>query len=359
MTPVAPTVGDHRQMESVSPAAAWVDAVVGRLQNGTPTCAVVVGAPGSGRTALLRAVVERAAGLDIPIVIGPPTLPLAADSLSIAVADDLHRWPAQLLDAVVAEVAAGRMSLVGATEARSHDLALRRATEVADRSALALTMPIMGTAEVLTRAGRLGLTLTPSTASQLRRRCGGARGIVDAALRALRDSEPNPAGGEGDPLTVATRIARDAHHRLLLRLDDATVAVLVLASVRAPLDPDSVAETLGIDRATALVGLDRARGTGLLGGSDVFASAAREPLREVVGDARIADLRRRAISARLRAPELSADDALGAVGAGIDDPRLVDVLLAEAESIAVTAPTRAATMLSAADRAAPGRADVR
>ncbi|MDT0222933.1 helix-turn-helix transcriptional regulator [Gordonia sp. AC31] len=344
---------------AASRTASWVSGVLDRARAGHPLCAVAVGTPGSGRTALLTAVHDRFRGQDLPVSVGLP----AADGAGpvFVLADDMHLWPVAMFETAMGMLDAGTIGLIATTEPRELDPNIRRLRDRARPFGAVLELEALGTADVLTRASRAGLTLAPTTASQIRRRCGGARALIDAALLAIRDSGPgagtriidDPAAAE---MAVVDRLAREWHHRVLRGLDPLTLAVLVLASVRAPLDPDSVAEATGVNRADAVDAVDRARGCGLLRGSGTFVSAAAGPLRDVVGDRRIDELRRSAVVVGLRATELAPDTALLAAEAGVDDPRIVDALLAGA--VDATA-ARAVVLLQAADRVEPGRDDVR
>ncbi|MCG7634500.1 helix-turn-helix transcriptional regulator [Gordonia McavH-238-E] len=358
MTPTTPVsmIGD------LSPAASrissWISGVVDRAQGGHPLCAVVVGTPGSGRSTLLGGVREQLRQRGLPVSVGLPT---GSETGPVFVlADDMHLWPGPVIDTALGMLDAGTIGLIATTEPRELDPSVRLLRDRSRPYGAVLELEALGTADVLTRATRTGLTLDPTTASQIRRRCGGAPVLVDSALEAIRNAglgvgntadEPSP-----DVIAIVERVARDWHHRLLRGLDPLTLAVLALASVRAPLDPDSLADAAGVDRAAAAGALDRARGCGLLRGSDVFVSAAAGPLRDVLGDRRIGELRHRSVVAALRAAELTPDTALLAAEAGVDDPRIVDALLAGATD---ATGARAAVLLRAADRVAPGRDDVR
>ncbi|WP_439031017.1 LuxR C-terminal-related transcriptional regulator [Gordonia terrae] len=356
MTFSSPTVGDRRGSTAESPASSWVSGILDRAQAGIPLCAVLIGTPGSGRSALLKDVHGLLDRRGVRVSVGMPAGEVPFEhGLLVVLADDIHAWPGELVETAMTMLDAGRIALVATTEPRDAHPHVTRLVARARLSGAALELDTVSTAEVLTRATRAGLTLEPTTASLIRRRCGGARTVVDAALSAIREATAEAAAGV-DEAAIAESVARDRHHRLLRGLDPSTLSVLALASVRAPVDPDSVAEAASIDRGAAVIAVDRARGTGLLRGADTFVSAAAGPLREILGDHRIDDLRRRSAIARLRSPHLSADDALLAAEAGVADPRLVDVLLAGAEEATAA---RAVVLLRAADRVEPGRDDIR
>ncbi len=330
--------------------------ILDRAQAGIPLCAVLIGTPGSGRSALLRDVHGLLDRRGVRVSVGMPAGEVPIDhGLVVVLADDIHAWPGELVETAMTMLDAGRIGLVATTEPRDAHPHVTRLVARARLSGAVLELDTVSTAEVLTRAARAGLSLEPTTASLIRRRCGGARTVIDAAIAAIREATVDAAAGV-DEVAIAESIARDRHHRLLRGLDPSTLSVLALASVRAPLDPDSVAEAAAIDRDAAVIAVDRARGTGLLRGADTFVSAAAVPLREILGDNRIDDLRRRSAVARLRSPHLSPDDALLAAQAGVADPRLVEVLLAGA---AETTAARAVVLLRAADRVEPGRDDIR
>lgn len=361
MTPTTPvsTIGDRPDPSSAaSRTSSWVASIVDRAHSGHPLCAVAVGTPGSGRSALLNAVHEQLRRRDLPVSVGLP----AADGAGpvFVLADDMHLWPVAMFETALGMLDAGTIGLIATIEPRELDPNVRRLRDRARPFGGVLELEALGTADVLTRASRAGLTLAPTTASLIRRRCGGARAPIDTVLRALRSNSSSASRVIDEPgadeIAVIDRVSREWHHRLLRRLDLLTLAVLALASVRAPLDPDSVAEAADIDRAAALEAVDRARGCGLLRGADVFVSAAAGPLRDVLGDKRIDELRRNSVVLGLRATELTPDTALLAAEAGVDDPRVVDALLAGA--VDATA-ARAVVLLQAADRVEPGRDDVR
>lgn len=352
-TPPTPTLVDRRDPALASD---WVDDILDRARAQLPLCAVVVGTPGSGRTDLVKVVHERLRVLDVAVSVGMPPDEVSSGR-PVVLADDLHTWPGDLVARMTARVDAGTIALVATTEPRDTDQVLRRVLDLARRSGTLLELGPVSTAGVLTDAARGGLNLTPATASQIRRRCGGARTVVTAALLAIREAAVAAAPGETvDSMAVVEAVARDHHHRLLRGLDPTTLSVLALASVRGPLDPDSLAETLDVPRDAALEALDRARGSGLLRGADVFVSAAGDPLHAVLGGRRLDELRRASVAVRLRSTELTADDALHAAESGVEDPRLVDTLLAGA--VDATA-ARAVVLLRAADSVEPGRDDVR
>ena len=361
MTPTTPvsTIGDRPDPSSAaSRTSSWVAGIVDRAQAGHPLCAVAVGTPGSGRSALLNAVHEQLRRRDLPVSVGLP----AADGAGpvFVLADDMHLWPVAMFETALGMLDAGTIGLIATIEPRELDPNVRRLRDRARPFGAVLELEALGTADVLTRASRAGLTLAPTTASLIRRRCGGARAPIDTVLRALRSTSSSASRVIDEPgadeIAVIDRVSREWHHRLLRGLDPLTLAVLALASVRAPLDPDSVAEAAGTDRAAALEAVDRARGCGLLRGADVFVSAAAGPLRDVLGDKQIDELRRNSVVVGLRATELTPDTALLAAEAGVDDPRIVDALLVGA--VDATA-ARAVVLLQAADRVEPGRDDVR
>ncbi|MFE0750369.1 LuxR C-terminal-related transcriptional regulator [Gordonia sp. NPDC058843] len=358
MTSSSPTVGDRREPTAASPASTWVNGVLDRAQSGIPLCAFVIGTPGSGRSALLNTVHEQLRRRGVPVSVGLPVGDAATPGRPLLVlADDIHTWPGDAIESATAMLEAGRIGLIATTEPRDAPRHTGPLIARARLSGATLELDPVGTAEVLSRAAGAGLTLAPTTASLIRRRCGGARAVVDAALVAIREAASDAAGGDPvDEVAIAEHVARERHHRLLRRLDPLTLAILALASVRAPLDPDSIAEVAGADRDAAIEALDRARGSGLLRGADTFVSAALEPLREILGEKRIDELRRRSAVTRLRATHLTADDALLAAEAGVADPRIVDTLLAGA---AETTAARAVVLLRAADRVEPGRDDIR
>ncbi len=351
--------------------AAWSDDVIGRLIAGRSLSAVAIGSPGSGRSALLRHVASRIADHNVPLHIGLPppgaTHPVAPhDRPIVLIADDVHLWPEHRIEEILELVDDGRVALVAATEPRDSAPGVRHVISRARRSQAVLTLGPLSTSDVLASAHRARVAITPPVAARIRRSCAGSRECVDAVLAALAQSALSQSGtrtvttdlGSERSMEVIGRISRDHHHRLLRGLDAATRDVLALAMLGAPLDPDSVAAILHIDIDCATDIVDAARGTGLVGGSDTFASAAADPLRGLVGAARIADLRLAAAVRRLAADDIGIDDALLAADAGITDPRLLPILLDAATTAEVAEPIRAATLLTAAGRLAPGRVDI-
>ncbi|WGJ85798.1 hypothetical protein [Gordonia sp. SMJS1] len=281
MTPTTPvsTIGDRPDPSSAaSRTSSWVASIVDRAQAGHPLCAVAVGTPGSGRSALLNAVHEQLRRRDLPVSVGLP----AADGAGpvFVLADDMHLWPVAMFETALGMLDAGTIGLIATIEPRELDPNVRRLRDRARPFGAVLELEALGTADVLTRASRAGLTLAPTTASLIRRRCGGARAPIDTVLRALRSTSSSASRVIDEPgadeIAVIDRVSREWHHRLLRGLDPLTLAVLALASVRAPLDPDSVAEAAGTDRAAALEA-----STGLAGAACYAARTSSSRLRPV------------------------------------------------------------------------------
>ncbi|ROZ99288.1 helix-turn-helix transcriptional regulator [Gordonia sp. OPL2] len=332
-------------------------------------CALVVGPPGTGRSAILRSVAELLRDNGVRVIVGVPADDLTPDvdgsRRPIVVADDLHMWPVELLDTLVRRLDDGTAGVVGATENRDRDPAIAGLIARARRSGADLLRRPMSTGAVIDRAAAQGLSLDATTASHIRRRCSGASAVIDDVLAIIASGDVE-AGDDGldvgsdvgdlagpvrpvrDPISIAESVARDHRHRVFRTLDDDTLSVLALASSRAALDPVSVAATLEITADDAAIALDRARGSGFLGGADVFPAVAAESLCDVIGPERLHDLRRRAVQVRLRSGAPTVDDALRAVGAGIVDPVVVETLCAAARE---SEPARAATLLEAAEAA--------
>lgn len=346
-------------------------------------CALIVGPPGTGRSRILRAVAEKLRDNGVRVIVGAPADVPAPSAQQprrpIVVADDLHTWPAELLDTLVRRLDDGSVGVVGVTENRDRDPAVADLISRARRSGAEVLRRPMSTGAVIDQAAAQGLSLGATTASHIRRRCAGASAVIDVVLGIVASGEDEGDGeddgrsddlgvGVGvdvglgvvageragtvlpvrDPIAIADRVARDHRHRVFRNLDDDTLAVLALASSRAALDPVSVSATLEITADDAASALDRARGSGFLGGSDVFPAGAIETLCEVVGPERLADLGRRAVRVRLRSGAPTVDDALRAVGAGIADPIVVETLCAAARD---SEPSRAAALLEAAEAA--------
>jgi DNA-binding CsgD family transcriptional regulator len=342
-------------------------------------CALIVGPPGTGRSSILRAAAEQLRDNGVRVIVGVPADVPAPSAQQprrlIVVADDLHTWPAELLDTLVRRLDDGSVGVVGVTESRDRDPAVADLISRARRSGAEVLRRPMSTGAVIDQAAAQGLSLDATTASHIRRRCAGASAVIDVVLGIVASGEDGDedegrsddvgvgvgaglgvvAGDRAgtvlpvsDPIAIADRIARDHRHRVFRNLDDDTLAVLALASSRAALDPVSVSAALEITADDAASALDRARGSGFLGGSDVFPAGAIETLCEVVGPERLADLSRRAVRVRLRSGAPTVDDALRAVGAGIADPVVVETLCAAARD---SEPSRAAALLEAAEAA--------
>lgn len=342
-------------------------------------CALIVGPPGTGRSSILRAVAEQLRDNGVRVIVGVPADVPAPSAQQprrpIVVADDLHTWPAELLDTLVRRLDDGSVGVVGVTESRDRDPAVADLISRARRSGAEVLRRPMSTGAVIDQAAAQGLSLDATTASHIRRRCAGASAVIDVVLGIVASGEDGDedegrsddvgvgvGAGLGvvaadragtvlpvrDPIAIADRVARDHRHRVFRNLDDDTLAVLALASSRAALDPVSVSAALEITADDAASALDRARGSGFLGGSDVFPAGAIETLSEVVGPERLADLSRRAVRVRLRSGAPTVDDALRAVGAGIADPIVVETLCAAARD---SEPSRAAALLEAAEAA--------
>ncbi|AZG46336.1 helix-turn-helix transcriptional regulator [Gordonia insulae] len=339
--------------------ADWATRVVGDVgvRGSALECALIVGPPGSGRSRMLGELTARLRDNGSRIVFGLPSTPIEVPPddtrRAIVVADDLHTWPRELIDGLVAQLDEGRVALVGSTEARERDRGIAGLIGLARRGGAEWRCRPMSTGDVVDRAAAQGLTLTATDASHIRRRCIGASALVDVVLAAVVDDD------DPDPEAIATRVAADRHHRVLRGLDETTLGVLALAADRAALDPDALAATLDCPLDDVVDALDRARGTGFLGGSDVFYSTAISSLTEVIGALRMTELRRRAAGVLVGSGALSVDDALRAVDAGILEPLVVDTLCTEAVAAGRTDPSRAVALLAAAEAAGGRLAELR
>ncbi|MEE3849963.1 LuxR C-terminal-related transcriptional regulator [Gordonia sp. LSe1-13] len=318
-------------------------------------CALVAGPPGTGRSAVLGSAEKRLRDAGADVVAGlPKQLVVECDARSpgrcpIVVADDLHTWPAGLVDDLVHRLDHGAVRLVASTEERRREPRIAALIARARRSDTLLARRPMSTGQVIDAASRSGLALTPVEAAHIRRTCGGASALIDVVLDAVYgdDIEDPEAVHELSPVDIAARISRDWHHRLLGDLDDDTLDVLVLASSGGRLDSHTVAALLDLDPADAAVVVDRARGTGFLSPRDRFLPALTGTLRDVVGGMRIDAVQRRVALAQLTSGTMTADDAIRAVDAGLTDPRIVETLCAAAGD----APRdRAAALLATAER---------
>lgn len=307
-------------------------------------CILLTGHPGSGKTAQLYRFTDalRTAGRTVVFDVD------AADSRAAWLAiDDLHTRDAATLDALAAALDGGRINLLAATEPREQSDALRRIASVAARSSSALRHPPLTTADILDRAG--SLSLRPTSAAIIRRRSLGVAAVVDQTLRALSeqgDSDPAQPVTDQRATEAVTTAAAHHHHRTLRRLDADSRSVLTLAALRRPVDVHSVALTLDLDPEAALLAIDVARGSGYLNDSDVFPGAVVDTLTGVVGAAAVNELRARSISVGLSHRVIGFDEAMSALAAGLDDPRLVDVVLDAVDTVS-TAQKRAAVGLLA------------
>ncbi|MDY6811765.1 MAG: LuxR family transcriptional regulator, partial [Actinomycetota bacterium] len=335
-------------------AGDWIDDVVERLGSGTGDCALIVGPPGTGRSRLLAVVEKALRDAGVPVVVGPAGASAGRDRRPVVIADDLHSWPADVVAEFAAHLEHGQAALVGATERRRRDPGVAALIARARRNGLELERHPTSTGEVIDRAAQMGVSLTPTEASHIRRRCAGAGTLIDVALEAVcgEDIEDPDSLSELDPVAIATRIARDWHHQLLRDLDDDTLDVLAMAAAGGGLDPHSVSTILDLDPSAAVVAVDRARGTGLLGSCDRMLPELIDTLRDVVGEVRLGVLRRRAAQASLDAGTLTSDDAIRAVEAGLTGAAIVDTLC---DAAAGAPPERAAALLATAERGGGAR----
>ncbi|MED5802254.1 LuxR C-terminal-related transcriptional regulator [Gordonia sp. Z-3] len=340
---------DAAHRRSATAARDWIDDVVERLGSGAGDCALIVGPPGTGRSGLLATVEHRLRDAGAHVVVGPAGASPNAGTRPVVIADDLHAWPSDVVADLAARLERGQIALVGATQKRRRGRELPALIARARRSGMELERPAMSTGDVIDRAVELGVSLTPTEASHIRRRCCGASALIDVALEAVRgeDIEDPDALTELDPVAVATRIARDWHHQLLGDLDDDALDVLAVAAVGAALDPHSVSTILELEPRDAGDAVDRARGTGLLGACDRPLPELIDTLRAVVGEVRLGVLRRRVAQTVLDTGNLTADDAVRAVEAGLTGTVIVDTLRAAADE---APPERAAALLATAER---------
>lgn len=291
------------------------------------SCILLTGHPGSGKTAQLHRLTETLRSTGRAVVFDVDSDQLPADAWLVI--DDLHGLDGSTLDRVVGALEAGRINVLGATEPREQSSPIGRLATIASRSATLLRHPPLSTAEIMARAGTM--PLGAASAAIIRRRSLGVAAVVDETLRTL--SEQADSAGTRRPISeqqateaVAT-VAAHHHHRTLRRLDAVCRSVLALAALRRPVDAHSVALTLDIEEGAAIDAIDAARGSGYLTDSDVFPNAATNILTGVVGAAAINDLRARSIAVGLAHKVIDVDDAMSALAAGVDDPRLVDVVL--------------------------------
>ena len=118
MTPTTPvsTIGDRPDPSSAaSRTSSWVAGIVDRAHSGHPLCAVAVGTPGSGRSALLNAVHEQLRRRDLPVSVGLP----AADGAGpvFVLADDMHLWPVAMFETALGMLDAGTIGLIATIDA--------------------------------------------------------------------------------------------------------------------------------------------------------------------------------------------------------------------------------------------------
>ena len=161
MTPTTPvsTIGDRPDPSSAaSRTSSWVASIVDRAQAGHPLCSVAVASPGSGRSGLLNAVHEQLRRLDLPVSVGLPVADGAGPVFVLA--DDMHLWPVPMFETALGMLDAGTIGLIATIEPRELDPNVRRLRDRARPFGAVLELEALGTADVLTRATRAGLTLS-------------------------------------------------------------------------------------------------------------------------------------------------------------------------------------------------------
>ncbi|WP_207837103.1 LuxR C-terminal-related transcriptional regulator [Williamsia soli] len=307
--------------------------LLSRLQAGKPTVAFVTGVSGSGKTELLdacRSVLQRA---------GTPVSPTPDEQAGSAiVVDDAHSRDPETLGRIARFAESSQATVIVASEPRFHDPAVKELRRTIGTAGSAFTLAPLSRTEIVARAGG---TITPVVAEAIRVESGGVRAAVNAALVAARSA----ADGSGEPEVAAREAISQWQQRRLRELDPTTLDVLTIAGLHPAPDPNTVAETLGIDLESACSAVDRARGSGFLGATDALLASAAPRLRVVRGEHVVASIHRALVDVLLAHGVLREDTAITAAHAGITTPALAQML---SDAAALAPAPRAVTLWTAA-----------
>ncbi|QCQ92539.1 LuxR C-terminal-related transcriptional regulator [Rhodococcus sp. SGAir0479] len=301
-----------------------------------PACILVRGNSGSGKSLLLAAArntlsadgrrvvstLDGAAG-DDPLVLG------AAHTL----ADDA-------LATVCALVRQSRRTVVVATEPRPHRTPLTDLISTMHAHGTVIDLRPLAPADVVARARRRGIALTPGLTRTLHDSSAGLLAAVDAGLDAAE------VAGADD---AAVRSAVTSYLQSALRhLDADMLSALALCAHGFGLDTVDLSAVLDLPPDASRDLADRVRASAFVSRADAAAPAVRALVGATIGVTRLRELQSRLLTARLDAATLDAPTALAFADAGLDDPRLARFLCGCADS---AEPARAAALLAAAVRA--------
>ncbi|WP_143695970.1 LuxR C-terminal-related transcriptional regulator [Williamsia sp. 1138] len=313
-------------------SASSPQALLARLQAGEPTVAFVTGVSGSGKTELLescRSVLNRA---------GTTVSSTPDKSKAAIILDDAHSHDPETLSRIARYAESPQATVIVASEPRFHDPAVKDLRRSIGAFGSAFTLTPLSRAEIVARAGGI---ISPVVAESIRVESGGIRAAVNAALVAARSA----ADGSREPEALAHEAISQWQQRRLMELDPTTLDVLTIAGLHPTPDPNTIAETLGIDDESACSALDRARGSGFLGATDVLLTSAATTLRVVRGDHVVASIHRALVDVLLAHGVLREDTAITAAHSGITTPALAQML---SDAAALAPAPRAVTLWTAA-----------
>ncbi|MDG3015699.1 LuxR C-terminal-related transcriptional regulator [Speluncibacter jeojiensis] len=314
-----------------------------------PSCRLIVGVAGSGKSMLLTLIREALRGADVPLA-DPFAESVPAGSAVIV--DDAQDLSTERLAALEQLARRTDLTVLVAVRPRSSDARLSALGRAFADGQPHLVLARLSRTQATERARvRLGAdALSPALVELIGRYSGGVVGTFDAALAALEDLTGTELRSRAQ---VEAALADAVRSRIIqtLRATPADVrAALVVAGLGVHLNAPELAHTLGVDEDAALVLIDRARCTGLLTDTDGLLSASAPALTAVVGESAIGTIQQRVLAARLELGTLSLATARALAAVPVRDQRLADHLTAAADAIAAADPAQAAELYEAALR---------
>lgn len=274
-----------------------------------PVKAVITGGIGTGKSSLLAEVRNVLRSNGVQVHTRPPTEGVDA----AVVVDDAHLLTAAELSSLTTLVANPDSTVIIATEARDHDVALRELMAALERENPRIVLGPLSRSDVTARLPNP----TAAHVDSLMTATAGLPFLVAAAIEA-----------EADPAVVTQNVLTDR----LRRTEQPVVEALLVTSLSPDLGPTDVAAALGLEPLQAQGLVAGAHATGLLNPAhgDAFASVVHGAAARIVGTARHHDIENALLRSQLEMATLTPDLALRLAEHGVRDPALTTVLSDEA-----------------------------
>ena len=239
-----------------------------RADPGAPLTAAVVGPGGSGKSALVAALVRsaRRRGITTRRIRSGDSVPFPSDEDSILLVDDAHALDAATLAELTDVADDPDARLVVTARPWPCPRALSTLLLALGRSRAPVTLEPLSPTGVAERASALlGSRCPPGLASTLVRLSGGLPAVVDRLTADIRDAGPRAVSeaAERGSTDVPPGVLDVLRHEVQ-GLDAGTRRLLLAMAVGAPRVPAALADVLDVDRGTLDDLLDRARASGLL-----------------------------------------------------------------------------------------------